>query len=108
MSLDIYMECPHCNSTIYEANITHNLNVMAKSCELYAVMYRPDENGVERAEQAEPLLRSGIEAMVRDKTELEKLNPSNGWGSYTDLLNVATGYLEACSENPTARIRVSR
>lgn len=107
MSLDVYLQVTKpCD--VYSANITHNLNKMADLVGLYQPLWRPDEIGVTTAKQLIPLLREGIAKLVDNKEEAEKLNPSNGWGSYDSLLRFARDYLTACEDNPEATVNVSR
>lgn len=107
MSLDITLTAIRPTS-VFEQNITHNLVEMAEAAGLYAVMWRPDENGVEIAAQALPILEAGLAALKADPERFKALNPSNGWGTYGGFVKAVEAYIEACHENPDATIEVSR
>lgn len=103
---------------VYEANITHNLGLMAGNVELvdlqrgsyslHDVLWRPDENGFERAEQLVEPLRNALAVLLRDRDRLQQFNPANGWGDYDGLVRFVERYLEACEEWPQAKVSVSR
>lgn len=107
MSLDIYLVT---NEEVYvfDYNITHNLGKMASAAGLYEVMWDAVEQGYIYADQVVSILEKGIVELVCNKEYYESMNPENGWGSYDGLLKFAGKYLNACKENPTARIEVSR
>ncbi len=106
MSLDVYLEVE--GQTIYEANITHNLNRMAEAAGCYRELWRPDEIGIETASQLIDPLKAGLMALVSDPVRFEALNPENGWGSYDGLVQFVTAYLKACIQHPGATVRVCR
>lgn len=126
MSLDIYLTeaeqtielctCQCCDNEhvrkyfrqIVSFNLTHNLGRMATLAGVYDALWRPDENGIDTAEQMIDILKGGIEKLQSDPEKYKKLNPSNGWGSYDGLLKVLREYLDACEDNPTAKIEVWR
>lgn len=107
MSLDVHlMETKPCD--VYWANITHNLTKMANEAGLYKALWRPDEIGVTTAKELIPLLKEGLERLEADPEKFKAFNPSNGWGSYEDLVEFVRDYLKACKESPDATVRVSR
>lgn len=123
MSLDVYLlspginhercACPHCDGdvegeTVYEANITHNLNSMAEAAGIYAALWRPDENGMATAADLIAPLDFGLALLLGDPGRFEAMNPPNGWGSYDGLVSFVRRYLAACRENPTCTVEVSR
>jgi hypothetical protein len=125
MSLDVYLEragqrhicsCPRCGhdhaydepEEIYSANITHNLGAMAKEAGIYGIVWRPEENGIAKAEQLIAPLGKAIEDMKLDSERYEKHNAPNGWGMYKHFLPWLEGYLDACREYPNANVRASR
>jgi len=62
MSLDVYLQVPACKvcergpTTVYDANITHNLGEMADEAGVYKHLWRPEEIGLTKAaELIEPL-----------------------------------------------------
>ena len=60
MSLDVYLTCPCCEETVYDANITHNLGKIAKEAGIYQALWRPDECGITTADQLVPILGPGL------------------------------------------------
>lgn len=94
--------------TVYEANYTHNCNVMAREAGIYGVLWRPEENGIETAGQLIAPLRAGIKIMEDEPARFIALNPSNGWGSYDTFLPWVRDYLQACIAAPKATVSVSR
>jgi hypothetical protein len=93
---------------VFWRNITHNLNKMAGEAGIYQHLWRPEELGITKAgELIEPLTK-GLELLRSDPDRFKAFNPSNGWGSYEALLEFVSSYLEACTEHPSAVIRVSR
>ena len=107
MSLDVslVMMLP---CEVYEGNITHNLNGMAKEAGLYQALWRPDEIGVTTAKQLIEPLKIGLALLESDPERFRALNPPNGWGTYEGLVEVVRDYLEACEKYQDARIEVSR
>lgn len=106
MSLDVYLEEIK-PTEVYWANITHNLTKMANAVGLYEPLWHPERIGVSKAIELVPLLREGLNRLMTQKTECEKLNPPNGWGNYEALVNFTKEYLAACEKHPEATIRVS-
>ena len=107
MSLDVYLIKVKPTS-VYSANITHNLGKMAEKAGIYKALWRPEEIGIKKAKDLIPILEAGLEKLKRKPAYFKKLNPKNGWGSYEDLIEFVENYLAACRENPTAKIEVSR
>ena len=125
MSLDVYLEgepgqqdcrCSECGNEhkrssapqFYSNNITHNLNRMAEEAGLYRAMWRPDENGINKAHQLVETLREGLARLRSDPEHFKKFNPENGWGSYEGLVEFVQSYLAACVEFPDANVRTWR
>lgn len=96
------------DSTVFTANITHNLNKMASEAGLYDCVWRPEENGYEFAHQLITPLRIGLDKLVTQPEYYKQWNPENRWGTYEGLVKFVREYLVACKANPDARIRVSR
>ncbi len=94
--------------TVFSANITHNLNMMAEAAGIYRALWRPDEIGVETARELIGPLTAGLTRLLADPAAYEKHNPSNGWGDYGGLCRFVAKYLAACVEFPDAGVSVSR
>lgn len=107
MSLDVDLIDEH-GESVYEFNITHNLNTMAEEAGLYKLMWRPEELGFTTAGELIPGLTDGVALLAAEPTRFEQLNPENGWGDFGGLLRVARRYLAACQDHPNATIDVSR
>jgi len=93
--------------TLFEANITHNLNEMAKEAGIYKSLWRPEEIGAKQAKDIIPAIETGLALMKSDRTRFEKFNSPNGWGMYDNFIPWVEKYLEACKENPECFIQVS-
>lgn len=93
---------------VFDQHITHNLTEMASAAGLYEILWRPEEIGVETAEQAIPFLERGIAELKSNRDKYEKYNPSNGWGSYDGFCKAAQSILDACYENKYAKIHSCR
>jgi hypothetical protein len=106
MSLDVYLEAVR-QTTVYEANITHNLGKMAEEAGIYYYLWRPSEIGVHKAEQLIVPLTEGLKKLKADPERFQKFNASNGWGMYEHFVPFVEKYLEACIENPDADVEVS-
>ena len=112
MSLDIYLIATR-PTEVFEGNITHNLNAMAREAGLYLALWRPEELWPERtvkptAADIAPLLEAGLMLLKANPARFRAFNPDNGWGDYEGLVDVVEKYLRACRENPDATIEVSR
>lgn len=120
MSLDVYLTQKKCISydasktlteedeTVYDANITHNLNTMATEAGIYELLWRPDEIQITKAKELIEPLRQGLHNLKSEPERYKKFNPENGWGSYDGLVKFVENYLNACYEYPDAIIEVSR
>ena len=124
MSLDVYLtgtatkeqcQCDHCGNTyerdvperLYEANITHNLNIMAEKAGIYECMWRPDEHGFTKAAQLVEPLRAGLSKLKDDPEYYQTFDSKNGWGLYKHFVSFVEKYLRACEEYPEADVSVS-
>ena len=114
MSLDVYLQtpaCDHCGSkgqTVYDANITHNLNSMAEAAGIYKHLWRPEEIGITKAAQLIPALRLGLQWLRENEASARKHDAPNGWGLYEHFVPFVEKYLAACEEYPSAEVRASR
>lgn len=91
---------------VYTANITHNLNRMAREAGIYEVLWRPEEIGITHAAQLIAPLTDGLALLRSDPERFERFNPVNAWGSYEGLVRFVVEYLEACTSYPTAEVSV--
>lgn len=107
MSLDVYLTAVR-ETTVYDANITHNLGRMAEEAGIYQHLWRPEEIGITKAAQLIEPLRAAVALMDADRPRFEAFNSENGWGLYEHFVPFVKHYLEACEENPDADVRVSR
>lgn len=108
MSLDVYLECPCCKTTLFTSNITHNLNKMATEAGLYKACWRPEEIGATTASQISPLLSEGLARLRNTPEKFRAMNPENGWGDYEGLVRFVGEYMNACIIHPDAKVTVSR
>lgn len=87
-------------------NCTSNVAPMWRAAcpELDGLAGIDGKTGREVAEQ----LRKGAHAMFRDRRELEKLNPSNGWGDFAGSFRYFARVAQFASQHPDARFYVDR
>lgn len=123
MSLDVTLHIPPCadaqqhpledeeRKVVYEANITHNLNKMAKAAGLYEALWHPERAVTTSQVEAKsliPLLRAGLLRLQALPEKYRAFDASNGWGTHKDLVLFTKEYLAACEINPSAIVTVSR
>ena len=106
MSLDFSLK--EGGDCVFWCNITHNLNKMARAAGIYEVLWRPDENGITKANQCIEPLSVGLLELVRNRANYEAYNSPNGWGLYEHFVPFVTAVLTACCDYPDAEVRVSR
>ena len=93
---------------VYDTNITHNLTNMASEAGFYGPVWRPEENGVETADDLIAPLAVGIAAMKADPQRFKKFDAENGWGTYEQFLPWLEELLAACQDHPKATVEASR
>lgn len=104
----LVLEDEHGSTEVFSSNITHNLGRMAKECEIYEHLWRPEEIGITRARELIGALGQGLTKLLADPKHYSSFNSPNGWGVYEHFVSFVKNYLEACIENPDAEVRVSR
>jgi len=107
MSLDVYLKVVR-PCTIYNGNVTHNLQNMAEAAGILMELWHPEEIGITLARQLIEPLTAAVARLKAEPDKFRALNPPNGWGSYAGLLEFMEQYLQACSENPEAEVSVWR
>lgn len=107
MSLGITLTVTR-STTVFDTNITHNLNDMARAAGIYKELWRPEELGVETAAELIIPIREGLRKLKANPEKFTKFNADNGWGTYKQFVPFVEEYLEACENNPDATISVSR
>lgn len=91
-------------NTIWSGNITHNLGQMARNVPindktLYDYLWHPGVLNFKYVDQKYiDGIKIGYEYLKNNKTDLEKFNSPNGWGTYETLLNF-TKSLNECLQN---------
>lgn len=116
LDVDLMVTMP---TSVYSANITHNLGKMANAVEfgldaeeegltLYHVLWRPDEHGFKYAKDISDLLDIGWCILLADPEKFKAYNPENGWGSYEGLCDFVYRYRNACWDNPEAELSICR
>ena len=93
---------------IFSQNITHNLNKMADKAGIYEACWRPDEIGITKASQLIPILEKGLYDLKHNPDYFKSFDSPNGWGIYDNFVPWVEKYLDACKENPDAKVEVSR
>jgi hypothetical protein len=115
MSLDIWMtvdkvdeDLGDISEIVFENNITHNLNTMAREAGIYKFLWRPEELGITTAGELIEPLNDGLIVLQNQKEYFVSINPKNGWRNYHNMVSFVQHYLDACKNFPEARINVSR
>ena len=103
VSLTIVKPCE-----IYSANITHNLNEMAREAGIYQSVWRPEELGIRQANDLIEPLRQGITLLKSDPERFKKFDAPNGRGTYEQFVPWLEQYLSACLATPHATVEVNR
>ena len=93
---------------VFDGNITHNLAKMAEAAGIYGVVWQPEKNEIHIAAELIEPLKKGLAKLQSEPDRFKQLNPSNGWGSYEQLVSFLTAYLEACQLYPTAQVTADR
>ncbi|MBT0771735.1 hypothetical protein KIH74_22535 [Kineosporia sp. J2-2] len=81
-----------------ERNLTYNLSGMIRRAGFIGWQ---NLMGMVAAE-AEPMLRKTVENLRSDPAEYRPLNPSNGWGTYEDAIEVLEAMAGDCARHPKA------
>lgn len=115
MSLDVSLcvtkTCPHCGQptgeteTVFDANITHNLNKMADEAGFYNELWHGVN--VEFAKDLIQPLTKGLKKLKESPDYYKQFNAGNGWGLYEHFVPWLENLLAACQEYPDAVIAVS-
>jgi len=84
--------------------ITHNLAGMAREAGIYDVLWKAEEAGIKKAGQLIEPLEKARALMLADRKRFERFNSPNGWGTYADFMIFVQSLLDACRDNPGARI----
>lgn len=97
MSVDLSIKAKR-EVDIYDTNITYNLAPM-----YYKAIDK--DLGLKKlkgmtCEKALPIINKAIDDMIKNRKEYEKLNPSNGWGTYDGLLEIFREMRTICEDNP--------
>lgn len=93
---------------VFTANITHNLTEMANEAGIYKYLWKPEKLEITKAEELIEPLNQGLHRLKSEPKRYKYFNPSNGWGSYEELIRFVSNYLEACRQFPEAKIEISR
>ena len=103
MSWDVKLKAKR-EIILFQTNITYNLADMYYKC-IDKKLGLEKLNGLS-SKEALPIVKRAIEDMIENKEEDEKLNPSNGWGSYDGLLRDLLNLKESCEQIPDGVIEV--
>lgn len=87
---------------VYKDNITGNVFPMWKKANIDKLIYTYEP--LLARDMIGPL-EDGLEVMLADREGFEKLNPSNGWGSYDGVVRFLKRLIAACREYPDAVYR---
>lgn len=102
MGLDI---CLVRKERLINMNITHNLTPMWRKAGIYDALYNSE--GMEANEVLSTLI-DGLNDMIANPKEYEKLNSPNGWGLYENAVPWLSELIKGFKDNPKAIIEVSK
>ena len=102
--------CDHCGRSdeVESMNITHNLGVMARAAGIYDIVWRPEENGIERAGQIVGRLNEAILNMSNNPQKYKEHDEETGWGTYEQFVPWLRKLRDVCEQYPNAKIEASR
>lgn len=125
MSFDVYLDKQPCSAchraaeTVYQFNLTHNVNEIVDRCFKAAGSPVAKSNGNSYPERswgrldgwtaadALPILEAAL-VVANDRereVEFRLLEPANGWGSLVYVREVMAQFRDACREHPDTTIR---
>jgi len=107
MSLSITLTAIR-KKSVFDANITHNLNKMADEAGIYRHLWRPDEINIKTAAELIEPLKAGLQKMKDNPGYFKQFEAENRWGTYNDFISWIEKYIEACEENPDAEVSAWR
>lgn len=107
MSLDVRLTALR-EVEVFTANITHNLVKMAQEAGIYEYLWRPDECGIQTAQELIHPLSEGLKLLQADPVRFKAFDSPNGWGTYERFVPWLQRYLAACIANPDASVSASR
>lgn len=95
--------------TFQDFQLTHNLVPMAKEAGLYEALWCPIFFA-DNPEARDLLydLEKGLAYLLEHPERCRSLEPTNGFGSYDQLVSVVHDYLVTCKLYPDARITVDK
>ena len=93
---------------LYTANITHNLNKMAKEAGIYYFLWRPDELEITMAKNLIKPLKRGLKLLKSKSEYFRTFDDPDGWGMFDHFVPFVEKYLNACIEFPYSTIEISR
>lgn len=110
VSLDVWLQVAVDTGgpTLFEANITHNLNKMAEAAGIYNQLWRPEEIGIYEAAYLIKPLEEGLSLLLSNPEYFKTFDAPNKWGVYDDFVPWIERYLDACRKHPAAHVHVSR
>ena len=105
MSLDVQLSLPD-GECVFDANITHNMNTMAKEAGIYTPLWHPEELGITTAKELIEPLSVGLALLESDPERFKVFEPANKWGSYAGFVAWLDRLLVACILNPNTTFSV--
>lgn len=90
------------NAQVFRFVVTHNLIPMAQALGIYEALWGCDRDTVAAA-LIEPLTRA-VTTLATHQAQLEAFDAPNGWGKRESLLLFLARLLQACKDNPKAKV----
>lgn len=95
-------------TTIFETNITHNLNSMADAVGIYKHLWRPEEIGITHAKELIQPIKDALTKLKSNPEIYRYYDDPKGWGTLDQFVPWLEEFLKACQENPKATVKASR
>jgi len=109
MSYDVYLAIDTGGEEL--TSVGESFNYTYNCAPMFCKAFKEKEIGLnvlhnKLAKEAALLLRNAIIYMQDHPKEMNKLNPSNGWGHYDTALEFLEGILTECLKHPKATVRI--
>ena len=111
MSLTVCLNDPTATydvQSLYDSDITHNLNEMAREAGIYEALWRPEIIAAVYAKDIIDIVEKGLNKLKACPEHFMKFNSPNGWGTYKNFVPFVQNYLDALIKYPDAKIEVCR
>jgi hypothetical protein len=106
----LYYENDGHHNSVFNINITHNLNAIANKAGVYDCLWRPEEFNIRKASDIQEKVHSAIVELEEngDAYAYIELTPKNKWGTIDGFIKQLKLIYKACVEYPNAKLSAHR